>query len=216
MNIIDPYVRSAIYKELSDLYQYPGPEAFAQLKSKLALIADALKAYAAENRLLAPTAGDVLANSMAHGSLEEIQVEYVRLFDYRPPCPPYESAIVKMARDNPARLHLLLEAFYNEFGLVKSAFFADPPDHISLELEFMHYLSHKEGEGLEKSDPAAVERFWNGQKRFLEAHIMEWVPVFSARLQNKARGLFYKNLGLITHEFVTADSGYLASLQMVA
>ena len=51
LNIIDPYMRSSIYKELSELYQYPEPDRFQRLQSENRILAGLLEAYAADTGL---------------------------------------------------------------------------------------------------------------------------------------------------------------------
>lgn len=58
--------------------------------------------------------------------------------------------------------------WYDHFGLQRKAR-AELPDHISVELEFMHFLTYREhlaGEDLE-----AVSRLQRAQREFLEKHL---------------------------------------------
>lgn len=110
--------------------------------------------------------------------LEKVEAEYVRLFDYRPVCAPYENAYRRdfLAHD----LVSGLAVFYKNNGAKCDEIKA--PDHISVELEFMHYLCYQEGvAALEKAD------IWREtQQRFFSDHLLLWVPSFSAILIREA------------------------------
>ena len=70
-----------------------------------------------------------------------------------------------------------LGRFYAFFGLGRSER-AELPDHLSVELEFMHYLTHLEAE--QAQDPEELESVRRAQADFLRRHL--------ARLVNGVRG----------------------------
>ena len=107
--------------------------------------------------------------SLDGADVEALQVEYVRLFDYRPSCPPYESAYRKDMKG--AGLLGDLAEIYREGDLKCVPSLAI--DHISVQFEFMHYLTHTE-----QSAGLGAQNYREMQKRFLEDHLMKWVPTF--------------------------------------
>lgn len=70
-------------------------------------------------------------------------------------------------------------------------------DHIGLELEFMAFLIREN----------ADER---SQLDFLENHLCNWIPAFTADLEKFATTDFYKGLALLTRGVVCAEQSYLA------
>ncbi|BBO93107.1 molecular chaperone [Desulfosarcina ovata] len=213
MNIIDPYMRSLVYKTLSQLYQYPEPAGLNRFQAERRQLAELLDAGTADSGPGEASEAVCLCNAICNQRLEPMQVEYVRLFDYRPTCPPFQSAVVKMEQDNPAQLYLLIESCYREFGLGANPDFRDPPDHISMELEFMHYLSHEEGQAMEDDVPEDEEKYRGAQKTFIDSHIMAWVPQFASSLETHARIPFFRSLARITGSFIANEARYLASFQ---
>ena len=85
---------------------------------------------------------------MARSSMEDLQVEYTRLFIYAhggSSCSPYESVYAEQEKSLMGESALAVKRFYRVFKLRISHQFKDLQDHISAELEFMHFLSLNEG-----------------------------------------------------------------------
>lgn len=82
---------------------------------------------------------------------------------------------------------------YERAGLTIGGEFEAPPDHISLELLFISYL-------VETNNPGLIEKF-------LDEHIMNWVPYYCEELKRQARTLFYKELADITRNFLQNEYG---------
>lgn len=112
---------------------------------------------------------------------EDVEVEFVRLFEAGPggpPCPLVEGAFQEDRRVILKELIL----FYNHFGLSYAEGAQDErPDHLCLEMEFLHYLTFKEVHALQQgADPSAYRR---AQRDFLERHPGQWVPRIAERLE---------------------------------
>ena len=76
--------------------------------------------------------------------------------------------------------------FYKAFGVERSAEGRERQDHLSIELEFMAHLMEKELFAAASSDPSLREKAAvcrDGQKNFIEAHLMWWVPGFAELLR---------------------------------
>ena len=111
-------------------------------------------------------------------SLEDFQVEYNRLFEVGsmggPPCPLFGG---HWERDRMRVMEELIR-FYNYFGLSLTP--GQLPDHITVEMEFMHFLTFKEAEALQEN--REQDSYQRAQRDFLDRHLGKWVPALRQRL----------------------------------
>jgi DMSO reductase family type II enzyme chaperone len=111
-----------------------------------------------------------------------------------------------------------LVRFYNHFGLsVAEAREREVPDHITTELEFMHYLTFKEVLALQRGEDPAP--YCAAEMDFLSRHPAKWLPqlhkktesVFKANIPNfcePAASLYCSLIGLSAN-FCTRDLMHL-------
>jgi len=138
---------------------------------------------------------------------EAFQSEYIRLFEVGPRghalCPLYSG---HYASD---RLHTMEELvrFYNYFGLRITQGLM--PDHVTVELEFMHYLAHQEAQARQSGDDR--ESYLRAQRDFLERHLNGWWPLALAATQRQRPQRFYRSLMTLVLRFLAAERGHLAS-----
>lgn len=90
-------------------------------------------------------------------------------------------------------------------GFVYDNAFNVIPDHISVELEFMHHLCMTEAEAWQNHNPAQAQESACHQKRFLEEHLLVWVPSFSEKVVRRARMSFYRIIAHLTCDFIFSD-----------
>lgn len=120
-------------------------------------------------------------------------------------CSLYETDYGTSSQD---AMHEELIRFYSYFGL-KRSLDSELPDHISIELEFMHFLAHLEHHYLEQEDGEQVNSLRLAQREFLMRHISRLVN----GILNKYGGnnVYYKELIETLSEFVASDLSYLKS-----
>lgn len=194
--------RSALYHRLAEAFAFPTPGLVAEVASGEFLAG--LLAEAAELPFeLEPDADAqaALADSIA---FDELQGEYVRLFDVgpgRPPCPLYEGS----HRNGRMKIMEELVRFFEHFGLRPHP--GDQPDHLCAELEFMHYLAFKEAAALSRQGRAMA--FVLAQHDFLERHLRRWLPRLRARLEGLEPPPFYRALCRLADDLVAHDLRYL-------
>jgi DMSO reductase family type II enzyme chaperone len=149
------------------------------------------------------TATETLPGEPASEKL--LQESYVSIFEVgtgRPYCPLYEGS----HRSGRMKLMEDLVRFYEHFGLITQP--GDHPDHLSAELEFMHYMAFKEAAALAHSDPVPDVQL--AQRDFLNRHLCKWLPRVRERLLS-ARELpaFYLFAAGLTEEFCRRDLAWL-------
>ncbi len=94
----------------------------------------------------------------------------------------------KLLQDSTFRIARL----YDEAGLKVSNGFDLPPDHISLELEFMAYLHHCEAAAIETGHRDHEEQARALERRTLEEHLHGFGLSFAQRMEAHARMDFYR------------------------
>jgi len=136
-------------------------------------------------------------------SAEELAIEYTRLFDAGasgPPCPLYGGLY------GGARMAKMEEAvrFYNHFGLALSQEQRELPDHISTQLEYMHFLAYREVEALQAGvDPGPYRR---AQRDFVSRNLGAWIPQLCERLVRENADAYFQALIGLLADLLAADA----------
>ena len=145
--------------------------------------------------------------------LRDISAEYDRLFIGRTgpvEAPPCESAY----RERDAAGAVMasgartsaVEELYRTYGMQPSLSQRDLPDNIATELEFMCFLTQREAEAWEKGEVETAKELRRAQLRFVEEHLVHWLPNFCGRVQSAARTKLYLALAGILWEFLAVET----------
>ncbi len=199
--------RSRAYATFARLFDYPDGELFEDVRD--GTLAEALRSVLAEVDPALAANGNWAALREAGGEPDDLAVEYTRLFDVGasgPPCPLYGGLY------SGARMKTMEEAvrFYNHFGLSMAESPRELPDHITTQLEFLHFLAFREAEALEADDdPAAFQR---AQRDFVSRHPGRWVPRLRERLEKNDPMPFFLELVARLEDFLAHDAGHLVAL----
>ncbi len=81
--------------------------------------------------------------------------------------------------------------FYAAAGLTIDREKSLMPDHLAVEFLFMSYLIDN--------------NLIDFQKKFLEEHIINWVPYYCEEIKKHAKTLFYSEVAQITKDFLTSE-----------
>jgi TorA maturation chaperone TorD len=187
--------RSRTYWLLARLVlERPGAALLAELDSTLPSPAEA----AAPDEPLADEVGRLAAAVRAAlgnaGVLEALEVDFTRLFAglaerFGAPV-PFES----VARES--RLMgdstFAVEAAYREAGFDAPVPEAGPADHLGAELRFLSLACYREMEAWQAGDRAAAAGWVERERRFLDEHLLAWVPRHCERLAQLAETPFYR------------------------
>lgn len=124
----------------------------------------------------------------AHGTVSSYELEYGEEHTHRQP---------QQLGD--------IAAFYNAFGLRLNKNRHERVDHISIECEFMHFLSFKEAYALERGNKDGAEICRQASCRFLTEHLGRWAPSFALRLSRHIKVGLFKHLADFTFGFISED-----------
>ena len=212
--------RSRLYSIFAELFRYPDESFRGQAKE--GRILEAVESLMAELPYPFSLEEDDREALRLPGSVkeEDIEVEFVRLFESGaggPPCALVEGA---WREDRKVVLKELI-LFYNHFGLSYAEGAQDErPDHICLEMEFLHYLTFKEVQAIQNdADPSSYRR---ATRDFLERHPLGWLGQVSERLEKILERLpedacreaivFYQGLVNLVRRFLGEERSYLLTL----
>lgn len=123
------------------------------------------------------------------------KVEYARLFlsSIDRTVPPYGSVYLEEERKLMGDSTMAVQRFYGRYNLKLEI--RDAPDHIAVELEFMHYLSC--------ADPRDAS-FQAALAEFTALFAAPWMHPFAAAVSEADVSLFYTHLSRLTADFVVS------------
>jgi len=156
-------------------------------------------------------------------SFEDYEVLFAQTLDVgapKPPCPPYEGLQKKSLSRHATMLQIT--AFYKHFGLEmdRQEGKSELPDHITAELEFLHFLTFKESQARESDDRELLTGYLLAQNDFLQRHPLRWIPAFAEELQairpGTALAMFAEITAGILQEEADLVRGYLKVLEVDA
>ncbi len=93
-----------------------------------------------------------------------------------------------------------LNTLYEHFGLTMAAPAREQPDHITAELEFMHFLGHKQAELLAAGGD--TEPYLRAQHDLAARHLRQWIPALARRADELVREPLYRHWTRLTAEVV--------------
>jgi len=126
--------------------------------------------------------------------------EYTRLFrgiqEGLGPPPPFESVYRGEAPGGDLTLEVLAQYEAAGFGPVEPN--VGPQDHLGAELRFLALLAFREAEAWNSGDETqALERVAH-QGRFLDRHLLVWLPAYTERVARDSREPFYAAAARLT------------------
>lgn len=99
-----------------------------------------------------------------------------------------------------------IAGFYRAFGFNLGGQKRERPDHVAVELEFMHILALKEAYALETDIPEHLEICQAAQGKFLQDHLGRWIGLFAQGVAHNAPDSLYTPLAQFVADFVQADA----------
>ena len=200
--------RSQVYQFLAQSFSFPDEPTWATIKSQKVGVQTEM---AIANLSLEVGEVDALWECVKKAfhrfrDRGELESEYFELFEVtrkKAPCPLYESFY-----RNEDRVQTMadLVRFYNFFGLSLGSSAKEMPDHMKVELEFLHYLTFLEAQS--RDDEDSMASLLRAQRDFHERHLQIWTPQLWEKIESQESEYFSALAGL-THAFLTIDRDYL-------
>lgn len=202
MNQIDNFsAKSNIYYMLSVLYHYPTQENLNHIKELWPYLTKSLNELDIDEGLIQNwNINDIQEN------MEPLQLEYMRLFLGSLPnktiISPYESYWKQNTiMGSPIEE---LSKIFNESELQLSQNYSDLPDHITVELEYLHFITKNIIECLKRDETDKVKRMISLRDKFVEDHL-DWIYDFSKKLKHETKNFHYQNLAVLTRSIISTE-----------
>jgi DMSO reductase family type II enzyme chaperone len=145
---------------------------------------------------------DSLLRAFVELDLDRLKYEYSSLFEVGsdgPPCPIRED----LQTGQRAGTREDLVRFYSFFNYKLDEKFTWAPDHLSVELEFMHFLCYREA-----SDDANALSYQLAQVDFSERHLIRWVPGLANSVAKTSPDSIYNRTVDSIGKFLAADHAW--------
>ncbi|MBU0480727.1 MAG: molecular chaperone TorD family protein [Proteobacteria bacterium] len=147
--------------------------------------------------------------ALAENCGDEMAVEYARLFvgPFELAAPPYGSVYLEKSNRLMGDSTLAVQKMYQKAGL--SVEVREAPDHIALELEFMHFLCLGEAEAAQEKKVSDARKFADLQSAFMGKLLGPWIPEFCEDIRKNTGNGFYSHLADCLDHFVESEASTL-------
>jgi len=135
----------------------------------------------------------------------EIQTGASVVFGTPAPYPPYEGEY------GMAHIFMKLQTisdvagFYRAWGLEVGPSFRDRPDHLSAELEFMHFLLVKEAHAMVLGSDDLADETRRAERIFIGEHLGTWAPGFFSTIAAASANPFHAAVAAFGREFLGSE-----------
>jgi len=204
-----PAARSLVYSELADAFRHPSTPVAMQRLSDGSAERELMGLVDGVAQQLPGHSGTPLQLEVGRGEAADdgVDVLYCSLFD----AALGKAAVSLHERDHGSmgREPLWEDLFrcYAHFGLeLEAGGLREAPDHLTIELEFMHFLTF-----LEASSSDGARGLVLCQRDFLARHLDAWVPRMYELIAKRSGGSVYHHIAHVLRDFVSADRAYLES-----
>jgi putative dimethyl sulfoxide reductase chaperone len=135
---------------------------------------------------------DSLSDNNLSGKL--LHEDFLRLFNKQmiALAPAYESKYNKVITDSSGHNSSSVTEFYDSYGWVSKYKGRIDDDHLGIELLFLTLLIDKY---LLLDDEACIGEMRQEIRRFINNHILSWVPEWNRKMQKHANTLSFKGIG---------------------
>ena len=149
---------------------------------------------------------DALLDKPEEQFIDDLAAEYERLFlgpDKH--ISPHESVHHKRDNGDLGKSTPEVKTFIESAGLENIVEYSGLPDHVSVELEFMQQVTSREAQAWESNDIEGALYCLHTEKKFLDEHIMKWVPLFCDKVIHATELAFYREIAELTKSFLEIE-----------
>ncbi|MFM8552174.1 MAG: molecular chaperone [Nitrospiraceae bacterium] len=221
--------RSKLYLLLSWSMLYPEDDEFLDYLQSGEFVEDARSAIESLRQGLEGTGGErartkltavaktldqvaaLVASECVNWQLSDLQAEHRRVFSnvITLDCPPYETLFGNDHVFGQAHVMGDIAGYYRAFGVELSKDIHERMDHLSVELEFMHFLAYKESYARCHDGADKTQIVVDAQKKFVKEHVGRWVPLFCRMLVKKADSGFFRHMADFGSDWMDFEAAYL-------
>lgn len=221
--------RSKLYLLLSWSYLYPEDDEFLDYLQSGDFVEDGKVALASLETVLEAHGGEEgrkrlqsiskhfeaiegwVSSEGVNWNIQDLRDDHRRVFSnvIALDCPPYETLFGNDHVFGQSYTMGDIAGFYNAFGLQLAQDIHERLDHLSVELEFLHFLAYKESYARCHDGPEKLQTVVDAEKKFVKEHIGRWVPLFAGMLKKKADYGFYKIMAELTYDWVAFEVEFL-------
>jgi TorA maturation chaperone TorD len=210
-------VRSRLYRLFSVAFHFPSEEVVRVLNGPDSLkVMDEISDVYFVTQEFGSILNAIRETTASLVMLPDLQAEYTRLFigPFHVPASPYESVYSAGAEGRVmGEAALRVREMYLSEGLDLSDSIRDLPDHLIAEMEFMAYLAEEEAAAWGENAGRTVF-YLVKQEAFLDEHLQQWIPKFSAAVCANARNEFYRHIAKVTERIVSLDRDYVKAVRI--
>ena len=145
---------------------------------------------------------------------EKIRDEYTRLFvgPGSLVAPPWESVYCGEDDTLFQAVTLQVRETYRSYGLLPEEYPHVADDSLALELDFLSKLAQRGLEAFRNGKEEEMQEMLSGSLRFLDEHLLHWLPGFLKRMENSTTKYLYPRMCMILDAFLKADRDILKEI----
>lgn len=204
--------RSAIYHVLATACAYPSEERLRRLVKET--YPDAEEG-ASDLPKPVRSALERVGGALSGQAPGDVRSEHHQLFGHMPlpDCPAYETGYLGSSVFRQAQAMADIAGFYRAFGLKASGVERERVDHLTVELEFMRFLTFKQAVALVHHGRASADVCRRAQGRFWGDHLGRWLPVFAGLLVAKNPGGYFGAVASLLNVFARSEAAVLGKAE---
>lgn len=156
-------------------------------------------------------------SNASDGALTELAIDYVRTFighrnDTYGAAYPFESVYTSEKRLLMQEARNEVVAIYRKSGMAVAEAWADPEDHVAIELEYMQFMATKAANLLSQGEASKALACLESQRDFLVDRLIMWTPMLTSDIKRFAKTGLYEGLAYITDGFLQLDREFLSGV----
>jgi len=138
-----------------------------------------------------------LKKSLEENSEEDLVADHAQLMigPFELLAPPYGSVYLEKNRKIMGDTTMEVGQFYFDCGLEVASDYNDPPDHIAVEMEFIHFLFSEIFKSLNEDKEVTAENYKTKLREFLEKYYLPFSDNFAEKIKDNAETNVYKITG---------------------